>query len=171
MAASTPTVRRRRRPRRGSLARPVNASLYRASFLIVALPVLLLAFTINKPPALAKPVLPGSFDTGAAVALATDLSNSYPDRAPGTAGAIGAASWFRDQLPTQVYGLRTTTSTWKQAVPGLGKGPLTNIVTVAPGQSSGQVIVVMAHRDDLGTGPGANDNASGTAALIELARS
>ena len=31
-------------------------------------------------------------------------------------------------------------------------------------------IVVMAHRDDIGIGPGANDNASGTAALIELAR-
>jgi hypothetical protein len=29
----------------------------------------------------------------------------------------------------------------------------------------------MAHRDNTGTGPGANDNASGTAALIELARS
>ena len=29
----------------------------------------------------------------------------------------------------------------------------------------------MAHRDDNGAGPGANDNASGTAALIELARS
>ncbi len=28
----------------------------------------------------------------------------------------------------------------------------------------------MAHRDDTGAGPGANDNASGTAALIELAR-
>ena len=31
-------------------------------------------------------------------------------------------------------------------------------------------IVVMAHRDDSGLGAGANDNASGTAALIELAR-
>jgi hypothetical protein len=29
---------------------------------------------------------------------------------------------------------------------------------------------VLAHRDDVGTGPGANDNASGTAALVELAR-
>ena len=28
----------------------------------------------------------------------------------------------------------------------------------------------MAHRDDTGTGPGANDNATGTAALVELAR-
>ena len=60
---------------------------------------------------------------------------------------------------------------WTQTVPGLGRVQLRNIVTVAPGQSNGQVIVVMAHRDDLGTGPGANDNASGTAALIELARS
>ena len=30
--------------------------------------------------------------------------------------------------------------------------------------------MVMAHRDDIGLGPGADDNASGTAALIELAR-
>src|SRR5438105_12524434 len=35
---------------------------------------------------------------------------------------------------------------------------------------SPQSIVVMAHRDDSGVGPGANENASGTAALIELAR-
>ena len=36
MAAPTPSGRRRRRPRRGSLARPVNGRLYRASLLIVA---------------------------------------------------------------------------------------------------------------------------------------
>ena len=42
-------------------------------------------------------------------------------------------------------------------------------MAVAPGQSP-DVIVVMAHRDDTGVGPGANDNASGTAALLELAR-
>lgn len=133
--------------------------------------MLLLAFSVSKPPALAKPALPGSFDTGSAAALADDLSNSYPDRAPGTAGAIGAASWFTDQLPTQIYGLQTRKMSWTQEVPGLGNVPLTNIVAVAPGQTNGQVIVVMAHRDDLGTGPGADDNASGTAALIELARS
>ena len=57
-----------------------------------------------------------------------------------------------------------------QDVTGLGRVRLRNIAAVAPGQSP-DVIVVMAHRDDVGTGPGANDNASGTAALIELARS
>jgi hypothetical protein len=42
-------------------------------------------------------------------------------------------------------------------------------VTV-PGRSPDEIVVV-AHRDDDGTGPGANDNASGVAALILLARS
>src|SRR5436189_25301 len=34
----------------------------------------------------------------------------------------------------------------------------------------GLPLLVMAHRDNDGTGPGANDNASGTAMLIQLAR-
>jgi hypothetical protein len=46
---------------------------------------------------------------------------------------------------------------------------LENLWAVAAGQSR-QAIVVMAHRDDTGDGPGANDNATGTAALVELAR-
>jgi hypothetical protein len=137
--------------------------------LVVAVPLLLLAFTITRPAPLPKPALPGSFDTSSALSLAQDLASQYPDRSPGSAGSIGAAGWFRDQLPTQLYGLRLRTSSWEQKVAGLGKVRLRNIVAVAPGQSN-QVIVVMAHRDDVGTGPGANDNASGTAALIELAR-
>jgi hypothetical protein len=169
MAAPTPSGRRRRRPRRGSLARPVNGRLYRASLLIVGVPLLLLAFTVSTPAPLAKPQLPGSFDTASAVALARDLATQYPDRAPGTAGSIGAADWFKNQLPLQLYGLKTSTSSWLQRIPGLGKVRLRNIAAVAPGQSP-EVIVVMAHRDDLGAGQGANDNASGTAALIELAR-
>ncbi|MGH3131391.1 MAG: M28 family peptidase, partial [Gaiellaceae bacterium] len=54
-------------------------------------------------------------------------------------------------------------------IPGRGRVRLRNLIAKAVGRSP-DVIVVMAHRDDAGTGPGANDNASGTAALIELAR-
>ncbi len=54
-------------------------------------------------------------------------------------------------------------------MPGLGRVRLRNLWAVAQGQSS-DAIVVMAHRDDTGTGPGANNDASGTAALVELAR-
>ena len=148
----------------------MNGRLYRASLLITLVSGLLLAFTITRPMPLAKPALPGSFDTSSAIALAQDLTAQYPDRAPGSIGAKGAADWFVDQLPPQLYGLELTRSSWTQDVTGLGRVRLRNIAAVAPGQSP-DVIVVMAHRDDVGTGPGANDNASGTAALIELARS
>ena len=171
MSSALPSARRRRRPRRGSLARPVNGGLYRATFLVVMLPLLLLAFTVVKPSPLAKPALPGSFDTASALELARDLSTEYPNRSPGSAGSIGAVSWFQGQLPVQIYGLRTNVSTWVERVPGLGRVRLHNIAVVAPGPPNApETIVVMAHRDDTGQGPGANDNASGTAALIELAR-
>jgi len=167
--ASQPPPRRRRRPRRGTLARPVNGSLYRATLLVVMVPLLLLAFTVGRPAPLAKPPLPGSFDTASALELARDLSTDYPNRAPGGAGAIGAVSWFKAQM--QGYGLKLLPASWHQHVPGLGRVRLENLAVVAPGPPGGdESIVVMAHRDDTGAGPGASDNASGTAALIELAR-
>ena len=46
---------------------------------------------------------------------------------------------------------------------------LTNLVAVVRGVSH-RKIVITAHRDNSGEGRGANDNASGTAALVELAR-
>src|SRR5581483_11241779 len=116
--------RKPRRPRRGSLARPVNGSLYRVSFGIVALALLAPLFSLVTPTSLAKPPLPGSFDTVSALALARDLSSDYPNRAPGSAGALGAESWFENQLPMSTYGLRLSTTTWDQRVPGLGRVPL-----------------------------------------------
>ncbi len=145
----------------------MNGRLYRGAFLLVLPAVLLLAFTVTRPGPLAKPALPGAFDTSAALSAARDLAAEYPDRAPGTAGALGAVTWFQQQL--QPFGFQTSTASWPARIPGLGNVRLRNVTAVAPGQS-GEVIVVMAHRDDLGTGAGANDNASGTAALIELAR-
>ena len=44
-----------------------------------------------------------------------------------------------------------------------------NLVAEAAGRSPG-TIVVMAHRDNDGRSQGANDNASGTAMLVQLAR-
>jgi hypothetical protein len=54
-------------------------------------------------------------------------------------------------------------------IPGLGNVHLQNLIAEAVGRSP-RAIVVMAHRDNDGRGPGANDNASGTAMLIQLAR-
>ena len=167
MAASLPPVRRRRRPRRGSIERPVDGRLYRAAFLVLSLPFLLAAFTIRQPTALPPPLLPPVFDAKTTTRLAATLSTDFPDRRPGTSGARGAARWFAAQL--RPFELSTASDTWSQTVTGLGRVRLQNLWAVARGKSQ-DAIVVMAHRDDLGTGPGANDNASGTAALIELAR-
>ena len=162
----SPARQGRRRPRRGSLERPVNGRLYRSAFLVLSLPLLILAFSVTRPAALPAPLLPPNVDGPATRALALDFA-ANADRTPGTAGALRAAQWFRDQL--RPYGLPVASDSWDASVPGLGRVRLENLWAVAGGQSS-DAIVVMAHRDNLGIGPGANDDASGTATLVELAR-
>jgi Peptidase family M28 len=164
----TPARATRRRPRRGSLERPVDGRLYRSAFLIVSLPLLILAFSITRPATLPAPLLPPNFGGAATQALAVDFASKFSARPPGSAGDLGAAGWFRDEL--SALGLPVSADAWRQNVPSLGRVQLQNLWAVAPGRSS-DAIVVMAHRDDTGIGPGANDNATGTAALVELARS
>jgi len=101
------------------------------------------------------------------VTLTRDLAREYPDRSPGSAGAAGAIQWYANALA--LYRLRTETDAFSATIPGRGRVTLRNLLSVLPGRSP-QAIVVMAHRDNTEIGPGANDNASGTAALIELAR-
>src|SRR6266516_2650862 len=125
--AVAPAPSERRRPRPGSLERPVSARMYRGTWLLVALPLLVAAFSVAHPAPLAAPPLPPA------------------------------------------YGFQTHVDRFEATIPGRGRVRLENLSTVAPG-SSPDTIVVMAHRDNTGTSPGANDNASGTAALIELAR-
>ena len=167
--AALPPRSSRRRPRRGSLERPVSGRLYRGTWLLVGIPLLAAAFSVHKPAPLPAPqALPASFDGPSATALASELSRLYPDRAPGSAGAAGAAQWFRDQLTP--YGLRVAPDRFRAKLPGLGERTLVNQVVTVPGRSPDE-IVLLAHRDDSGTGPGANNNASGIAALIQLVRS
>jgi Peptidase family M28 len=168
--AALPPRPARRRPRPGSLERPVSGRLYRGTWLLVGIPLLVAAFSVRKVDALPppQPTLPASFDRAAALGLADELARLYPDRAPGTAGAAGAADWFRMQLGP--YGLKVTADRFRADLPGRRSETLVNQLVTVPGRSPDE-IVVMAHRDDEGRGPGASDNASGIAALIELARS
>src|SRR3954471_1826086 len=150
--AAVPPSSPRRRPRPGSLERPVNGPLYRGTWLLLGLPLLVLAFSVARPAALAPPPLPPAFDGESALGLATDLANNFPDRRPGTEGDARAATWLREQLAP--YGLVTRTERFSAVVPGVGRRRFTNLVTIVPGRSP-QRIVVMAHRDDDGTGQGA----------------
>src|SRR3954471_15621296 len=168
MAANRPPARAR--ARRGSLERPINARLYRGTWLLVGIPLLIAAFSVGKPTALrpAVPTLPQAFDKGRSVALARDLSQTFPDRSPGSPGAASARQWFADQMAK--LGLRVRREPFTARIPGRGRVRLENLIVTIPGRSP-QALAVLAHLDNVGTGPGANDNASGVAALVELARS
>jgi Peptidase family M28 len=165
---AAPPASERRRPRPGSLERPVNGRLYRGIWLLVALPILILvAFSVSKPAALKGQGLPPAFSGASAAAIADDLANRYPDRFPGTSGALGAQNWFTNALVP--YGFDVKRETFTATIRG-HRTKLVNLVAEKAGLSPRE-IVVMAHRDDSGTGRGLDDNASGTGALIELARS
>jgi len=146
----------------------VNGRLYRGTWLLVALPLLVTAFTVARPGTLPAPVLPPVFDGATATQLARDLATSHPDRSPGSEGSRQATAWLKEQL--EPYGMSVREDRFQATIPDLGSRELVNLVAVSPGRSN-RTIVIMAHRDNAGTGPGANDNASGTGALVELARS
>jgi Peptidase family M28 len=169
MAAEAP----RRRARRGSLERPVSTRIYRAAWLVVAVPVLVAAFSVGRPDALPPPRAQPFFDGATALQFTTDLATEVPDRSPGSPGQPKAADWVEEVL--QGYGFTVERQTFSAEIPGLGTEELVNLVATAPrtGPATAQAkraIVVLAHRDNVGSTPGADDNASGTGALLELAR-
>ena len=77
MSAHPPPARRRR-VRRGSLERPVNGRLYRATFLVLVLPLLILAFSVARPAALSAPLLPPNFDGDATAAARDAVLDAVP---------------------------------------------------------------------------------------------
>ena len=145
------------------MERPVNGRLYRGTWLLVGLPLLVAAFSVARPTPLPRAFLP-EFDGQATKTLAKDLVELHANRFP---GALGPADWFRDQL--RPYGLPLRTERFSAVIPGHGRVQMQNVIAEAVGRSP-RTIVVMAHRDNDGTGLGADDNASGTAMLVELAR-
>ncbi len=157
----------RRRLRRGTVERPIDTRLVRLGLLVVLGALLLAGFSIDRPGRLPAPTLPPTFDAEAARQLTIELARDFPRRVPGSVGAQGAAVWMQQKLG--LYGLEPTVDIWNEDVPGLGPVTLRNVAAVVKGRSP-EVIVIVAHRDNGDPGGGANDNATGTAALIELAR-
>ncbi len=156
-----------RRPRRGSVERPLNTRLVRTLAAVVLVPLLLAVLTIARPGPLPAPALPPAFDGATASTLTAELARDYANRVPGSPDAGRAADWFRDKLA--LYGLGVEEDRWSADVPGVGEVELRNLAAVVEGTLN-ETIVVVAHRDNSGRSAGANDNASGTATLVELAR-
>ncbi len=169
MAAHPPPAARPRGARPGLLERPINSRLYRGTWLLVGIPMLVAAFSVTRPAALrpGAPAVPPAFDRDRAAFLAGELSRLNPDRFPGSSGSRAAGAWIVSQL--EPYGFKVRRDRFSATIPGYGRRKFENLIAVVPGRSP-QALVIMAHRDDTGEGPGANDNASGIGALIEIAR-
>ncbi len=157
----------RRRARRGTVDKPLNTRLVRVATIVVAPALLALLFSISPTGTLPPPTLDPLFNGAEAASLATDLATKHPSRVPGTAEAEAATLWYTDAI--ERLGLPTEEDVWSTDIPDLGVVELRNVVTVIPGRSE-EAIIVVAHRDNAGVSQPLGDNASGTAALAELAR-
>ena len=167
MEAARPRARRRRLGREdGSSA--LNGHLVRVGFLVVVPGLVALLLALSTPGTLPRPTLTPLFDGQAAGVLASTLELEYPVRVPGTPEALEAARWYRETIAG--LGIPAEQDSWTEDVPGLGDVQLTNVVSVIPGRSA-DTIVIVAHRDNAGAAEAGGDNTSGTAALVELARS
>ena len=158
---------RGRRLRRGTVERPINSRLVRVGFILVVPAILAFLFSVSTTGTLPRSSLDPLFDGDAAATLASSLSTEFPSRVPGSQGAADATRWYAETVRS--LGLTPEEDTFTTTLADLGRVQLTNVTTVVPGRSD-DAIVVVAHRDNAGVERAAGDNASGTAALLELAR-
>lgn len=92
------------------------------------------------------------------------LAGRIGPRPAGTAGERAAARYVRAELES--YGYRVEVVTFPLPQGGRSR----NVVARHPGTGEATDLIVGAHLDTVRGSPGANDNASGVAALLELAR-
>ena len=77
--AALPPSRHERRARPGSLASPVNSRMYRGTWLLVGIPLLIAAFTVYRPEPLREPELQPEFDGASAALSAEAVREAVPD--------------------------------------------------------------------------------------------
>ncbi|HEY5161189.1 MAG TPA: M28 family peptidase, partial [Gaiellaceae bacterium] len=139
----------------------------------MVIPLLIVAFSVARQQTLAVPTLSSTFDPDAVFSTccsATDgLWHLSPDRSPGAPGSRTHLNWIEGQF--ELLGLTAKVDQFSTHIPGIGKVGLSNVSATVHGRSATE-IVILAHRDNSGQAPGggANDNASGTAVMLELAR-
>ena len=143
--ASVPPRTERRRARPGSLQRPVNGRLYRGTWLLVGLPLLVAAFSVaRRRRCRARSCRPST--ARRQDSSRTISSTTNPNRLPGS--PVGPRAWFREQLAA-VRAADPRRERFSAVIPGRGRVQLQNIIAEAVGRSP-RTIVVMAHRDNTG---------------------
>ncbi|MBM3680366.1 MAG: Zn-dependent exopeptidase M28 [Actinobacteria bacterium] len=134
---------------------------------LLALVVLLVSVRTPVGPSASLVVVP-SFDGPRAADFARRLAQLVPDRSPGSATAGQAVDDVAGALG-EISGETVRRATFTAPGPDGADVAMENVWVVEPGAST-EAVVVVANRDDVAPGPGLDDNASGTAAVVELAR-
>ena len=155
-----------RAPRAAALLRP---GPYRTGWLIVLIPAFVLLVGARTAPALPRSSLPPTFDGAQALSATNEFVERFADRSPGSAGNAAAADWVAERL--RAAGSTVTVQRFRAPDANGRTVPMINVLgTVSGDGRSRDALVFVAGRDDPPPGPGANDNGSGTGALVELAR-
>jgi hypothetical protein len=99
------------------------------------------------------------------------LARLLGDGAPRTPGSASHAA-FRERLHAEIerLGLKPEVDEGFACAPHGSCARLVNVLAELPGTAEGPAVLLTAHTDSVGAGPGASDDASGVAALLETAR-
>jgi len=140
--------------------------VYRVAWVVAAVLVVVALFTLKSPGTPRLSEEPPSFDGATAYADLKTIVEDFPQRMAGTDPDSRMAIWVEQQF--RAAGLETHIDNFAATVNGKVVA-LQNVYGIAKGRTQG-TIMLLANRDiaPLAT-QGAGDNASGVAALVELA--
>ncbi|HPD00224.1 MAG TPA: M28 family peptidase [Acetivibrio sp.] len=148
------------------------------ALIVISVPVFFNSLWLKPMPDLE--IYDGSLDFLGSNAMADiyELVKEYPERVVGSENAKKSARWIGDRfkkLGLDTYTQEFTCWSFKESdeEPSLSdyyeKVKGINVVGVSKGKSE-EILLIGAHRDVLYTIEGAQDNATGTASMLELAR-
>src|SRR5207253_1627103 len=133
-----------------------------------AVTVLVLALVRFRGPAPKPASAPaGEFSAERALALHREVVGSVPH-------PVGSAEHdaVRDRLVARFRALGYDTAIQQRFAcsPYATCAPVQNVIARRPGDAAGDVVLMAAHYDSVGAGPGASDDGNGVAAMLEIAR-
>jgi len=141
--------------------------LYRLAW-VAALVAASLSLLFLRPPDVLEPSeQPVSFDGDRAMASLRDVAQRFPSRTAGSGADARCAAWLADQL--RGLGLEPHVDEFTAAVNGQ-EVTLRNVWAAAPGGPGGAIVVLAGRDSPPRSTQGADNNASGIAAVLELAR-
>ncbi|MCR4439474.1 MAG: M20/M25/M40 family metallo-hydrolase [bacterium] len=130
-------------------------------------------------------ISPDTLESLVATLASFETRHTLSDTTSDHRGIGAARRWlerrFRSYRAACGGRLQVECDRWHQQIPGMGMGTLVNVLAILPApdpQLQSRVVLLCAHydsrsgeaKDAMASAPGANDDGSGVAALLELAR-